>query len=259
MNDKIKWMKFDPEEWNTGSIQLHTMEEQGVFINICSLIWSRGSVTEDFVKKWFNRFKLHTTVYDCITALYESKLLVLRDGNIEVDFINKLREEYKGICQKNSENVAKRWAKSYDRNTTVIRSDTNKNRLDKIRLDKNRIDKNRIEESILIKEESPKVIKEPVYRKFAHLSITVDDNAKLVTSGYSQEQIDNTYDSIENYKKNKDYKSLYLTAKKWLSKEAKQVTTEEGVSEDFQYILDAVKKDEERYGKGTQWYADNCN
>lgn len=61
--------------------------------------------------------------------------------------------------------------------------------------------------------------KENIYRRFAHLSISVDANKKLIDLGYSQEQIESTYDSIENYKKNTQYKSLFLTAKKWLQKE----------------------------------------
>lgn len=57
------------------------------------------------------------------------------------------------------------------------------------------------------------------YRQFSHLSISHEEFEKLKQIGYSQEQIDSILDSIENYGPNKKYKSLYLTAKKWLSKE----------------------------------------
>lgn len=56
------------------------------------------------------------------------------------------------------------------------------------------------------------------YRDFKHLSISVDEFNKLEEE-YTNKQIDKILDSIENYKGNKNYVSLYLTAKNWLAKE----------------------------------------
>ena len=62
-------------------------------------------------------------------------------------------------------------------------------------------------------------LQDNTYRKFAHLKITIEDNKNLLELGYTQSQINDIYDSIENYKQNIKYKSLFLTTKKWLKKE----------------------------------------
>jgi hypothetical protein len=56
------------------------------------------------------------------------------------------------------------------------------------------------------------------YRSFAHLKLTLKDFDNLLKS-WSKEQIDEILDSIENFKKNTNYTSLNLTARKWLKKE----------------------------------------
>jgi hypothetical protein len=70
------------------------------------------------------------------------------------------------------------------------------------------------------------VISKDIYRSFAHLSISNADIEKLLDK-YSINEIDDVLDSIENFKGNKKYTSLYLTANKWLSKNKKSTEVEE--------------------------------
>ena len=60
-----------------------------------------------------------------------------------------------------------------------------------------------------------------IYRAFAHLCLSVEEFEKLEVD-YTKQQIDKVLDAIENYKNNKSYKSLFLTAKNWLLKEPKK-------------------------------------
>ena len=59
---------------------------------------------------------------------------------------------------------------------------------------------------------------EEIYMSFKHLSITKAECIRL-NDNYTKEQIDTVLDSIQNYKGNSKYVSLYLTAKNWLKKE----------------------------------------
>ena len=113
--------------------------------------------------------------------------------------------KYEGIRERNSENAKKRW------NATAS------DRIPKVPNNTKNADSVSVSDSVISKD---------IYRSFAHLSITNADVEKLLTK-YSIDDIDEVLDSIENFKGNKKYTSLYLTASKWLSKNKKTTEAEE--------------------------------
>ena len=82
------------------------------------------------------------------------------------------------------------------------------------------------------------------YRAFAHLSLSVEDFNKLQTE-YSKQQIDDVLDSIENFKKNINYKSLYLTANKWLKKEVQKPVYESSDDALYRNVMAQIAKNEQ--------------
>jgi len=56
-----------------------------------------------------------------------------------------------------------------------------------------------------------------IYREFDHLKISKEQYEKLSLE-YGEKNTNDILDSIENYSGNKNYKSLYLTAKNWLKR-----------------------------------------
>jgi hypothetical protein len=59
---------------------------------------------------------------------------------------------------------------------------------------------------------------EKYYLKFAHLKITNENHNKLVNK-FGLKKVEQIYLDIKNYRKNTNYKDLYLTSLKWLNKE----------------------------------------
>jgi hypothetical protein len=103
--------------------------------------------------------------------------------------------KYENIRTRNSENAKKRW------NATAS------DRIPNLPNDTKNADSDSVSDSV----------SKDIYRAFAQLSISNQEVEKLLEK-YSIEEIDDVLDSIENFKGNKKYTSLYLTATKWLAK-----------------------------------------
>ena len=191
MAKELPYFKFEPNQWENGNIQICSKESKGLFIDLCAVYWSRlGEMPYTLaLQKHCNGNK------DALQELENNEIISVSNGQIIIDFLDEQLNEFKETSKKRQKAANKRWS-----NASVMQVHSKSNA---IREDKKKGDK---------------IIKDNVYRAFAHLSVTEQENKKLLKD-YNQEQIDSVYDAIENFKKNKNYTSLYLTAKNWLKKE----------------------------------------
>ena len=135
--------------------------------------------------------------------------------------------KYEGIRERNKENANKRWnTKECDR---IPPHTTAPNRIPK--RTKNADSDNDNDKDINI------------YRAFAHLKLSIEDFDKLRIE-YSADQINNVLDSIENFKSNKNYSSLYLTAKNWLKRDVQKNEVETSDDRLYKNVMAQIAKTE---------------
>lgn len=73
-------------------------------------------------------------------------------------------------------------------------------------------------------------VNEVIHTSIKHLTISNINYNKLVKE-YGEKKVKEIFEQIENYKGNKKYNSLYLTAKNWLKREATNDTDKKRVSD----------------------------
>ena len=185
---ELPYFKFYPNQWITGSISFMDLDVQGAFMKVCCYYWSKEcNVTRKQIK---------TLIPKQWSTLLDAELFKIEEETISIKWLD---EQYQQRLVEHKRNVSNGKKGGLSRAKAL--------RKDKIRKDKYANDN-------LLK------VNEDIntYKRFAHLSMSLDEFKKL-EENYTKEQIDSVCDAIQNFKKNKNYKSLYLTAKNWLKKE----------------------------------------
>ena len=149
MSKELPYFKFEPNQWENGNIQICSNEEKGVYIDLCSMYWSRlGDVPYKLAVR-----KICGGNATAIDSLYEEKIIDIQDGLICINFLNEQLLEFENTSNQNSKNAKEGWAKRNkikelaknkgDKDATAMRpqSESDAIREDKRRLDKSKEDK----------------------------------------------------------------------------------------------------------------------
>lgn len=124
MAKELPYFKFEPNQWENGNIQMLSREDKGLFVDLCSMYWSRlGDVPFKLAVQ-----KLCGGNATAFNSLCDEKIIEVIEGNIFIKFLSEQLNEFEDLSKKNSKNAKERWEKhrkqkeKSDRNATASKS-----------------------------------------------------------------------------------------------------------------------------------------
>ena len=145
MAKELPYFKFESNQWENGNIQMMSREDKGLFIDLCSMYWSRlGDLPLKLVIQ-----KLCAGNATALNSLCDEKIIEVLDGNIFIKFLSEQLNEFEDISKQNSQNAKEGWEKRRkqkvrsERNATALNSQCEKDaiREDNIREEEIKEDK----------------------------------------------------------------------------------------------------------------------
>ena len=107
MAKELPYFKFEPNQWENGNIQMLSRENKGLFIDLCSMYWSRlGDLPEKLAIQ-----KLCGGNAVALKSLCDEKIIEILDGNIYIKFLSEQLNGFGDISKKNSKNAKEGWEK----------------------------------------------------------------------------------------------------------------------------------------------------
>lgn len=141
MAKELPFFKFEPNQWENGNIQMLSREDKGLFIDLCSMYWSRlGDVPSKLAIQ-----KLCGGNATALNSLCDEKIIEVLDGNIFIKFLSEQLNEFEDVSKQNSKNAREGWEKrrkqkeESERNATALipQCESDAIREEKIREDNN--------------------------------------------------------------------------------------------------------------------------
>ncbi len=251
-NDDIYFFKAIPTRWFAGEVQSLPYTEKGMFSDIMYYYWFKNcTLTIEMLKLRFSR-DLELLESTLSKSVLLDIIILTENDDVKIKFLDEQYKTFNSISKIRSINGRKGGLKKASSKCYNLLEQKPSKSLANVKQKPSILE---LELETDKKEYKEKNVSVNVFRSFNHLAITVEDNKKLLDLGYNQNQINEVYDNIENYKKNKDYKNLYLTAKNWLSKIPK---TREQIEAEKRYeeLKAQLKYSDEEAVKANKEYAE---
>ena len=148
MAKELPYFKFEPNQWENGNIQMLSREDKGLFMDLCSMYWSRlGDVPLKLaVQKLCGG---NATAFD---SLISEQIFEVIDERVCINYLNEQLSEFEDTSKQNSKNAKARWEKhrkqkdSSDRNATASnpQCESDAIREEKSKEEKSNIDSNKL-------------------------------------------------------------------------------------------------------------------
>lgn len=135
MAKELPYFRFEPSEWDNGNIQICSRESKGLFIDICSIYWSRlGELPYALALQ-----KLCNGKEDALQELKNADIFGVIDGQIVIEFLDEQLSERGQVSEKRRDAAKKRWS---DANALQVESKSNANRIEEKRIEEKKKEKN---------------------------------------------------------------------------------------------------------------------
>ena len=107
MAKELPYFKFEPNQWENGNIQMLSREDKGLFIDLCSMYWSRlGNLPSKLVIQ-----KLCAGNATALNSLCDDKIIAIENDFIHIDFLEEQLSEFDNTSKQNSKNAKEGWEK----------------------------------------------------------------------------------------------------------------------------------------------------
>lgn len=105
MAKELPYFQFEPGAWDNGNIQMCSRESKGLFIDLCSIYWSRlGELPYALALQ-----KLCNGNDAALKELQDHQIFGVTEGQIRIEFLDEQLSEFRETGEKRRNAANKRW------------------------------------------------------------------------------------------------------------------------------------------------------